>query len=262
LSLVVSATVRRAGRVILDVRGLELAAGRFTALLGENGSGKSTLLYVAAGLLAPEEGSATIDGRDLAALPPEQRARALALLPALSGLPQAAFELRARDVVALGLSAVRSTPSGTTAPAVERAIGAALARADASHLAGARLDQLSSGERQRVEIARVVAQVCGDGAPRGRMALLDEPTSALDVRHRLLLVEEIRRLTAEGVGVVAALHDLDLALEHADDVVILRGGRVAHHGPPATVDPRAHLEGAFSVRFERRERLVAVRGGP
>ena len=200
-----------------------------TAIVGPNGSGKTTLLKAISGDLAYSGGIA-INGRDLSGLRPWQAAEMRAVLPQATTL---AFPFTVREIVTLGLMNGRS---GAQAGAEHEIVEEALARVDLDGFAGRYYQQLSGGEQQRVQLARVLCQVwlpVLDGAPR--WLLLDEPVSSLDIRHQLVIMEIARDFAARGGGVVAVLHDLNLAAMHADVIYAIRDGRVAASGRPAQV---------------------------
>ncbi len=232
-------TVRIAGRALVDGVAFDAPVGAFTAIVGPNGAGKSTLLRAVAGIEHPASGMVLLDGVDLLALPRRPRARILALVEqdAATELP-----LTGRDVVRLGRSPHESLLGGGDADA-DAVVAAALARAGAEAFAARDVTTLSGGERQRVLLARALAQ-------RPRILLLDEPTNHLDLAAQLDMVALVRALTAEGVTVVAAVHDLSLAAAHADAVVVLADGRVAAHGETEPTLTPALIRDVFGVRAE------------
>lgn len=192
---------------------LELRVGEVTAICGPNGAGKSTLLACLAGALRGE-GLATLDDRDLAALPPRLRAQAIGYLPQAGEL---AWDVSVRTLAALG-----RLPWGDEAAAP---VDAALSALDLGELAERPVSRLSGGERARALLARVLA-----GTPR--WVLADEPLAALDLAHQLALVGQFRRLAGEGFGVALVLHDLAMAMNHATRVVVLDHGGVAADAAP------------------------------
>ncbi len=192
---------------------LALWPGQVTAICGPNGAGKSTLLAMLAGLLAGE-GAATLDGADLSALPPPERARAIGYLPQQG---EVAWDVSVRTLARLG-----RLPWSDSDPAP---VAAALTALDLDALADRPLSQLSGGEKARALLARVLA-----GTPRWILA--DEPLAALDLAHQQALAAQFRRLAGEGLGVVLVLHDLALAINHADRVIVLDYGVVAADGAP------------------------------
>jgi iron complex transport system ATP-binding protein len=227
-------------RVTLDLRGRRVladasaafAAGRITVILGPNGAGKTSLLRAAAGLIAPSAGEIAIDGRAITAMRREERARMIGYLPQSGDV---AWNMPARDVVALGRLPHRTSVADDTA-----AILAAMAATDTEQFAERRVGELSGGERARVLLARVLA-----GEPQWLLA--DEPLASLDPAHQLDLLDRLRGQAARGVGVVVVLHDLVQAARVADEIVMLRDGRVFASGPPDAVLTQQHLREAFGV---------------
>lgn len=194
---------------------LALEPGTITAICGPNGAGKSSLLQMLAGLLTPDAGQVRLDDVSLAAMPPRLRAQALGYLPQT---PEIAWDVPVRRLLELG-----RMPHGDTRA---RPVDAALAALDLTALADRRAQSLSGGETARVLLARVLA-----GEPRWILA--DEPLAALDLSHQLALLRHLRAAAVAGAGVLLVLHDLALAMNHADRVVVLDRGRVAAEGTPA-----------------------------
>ncbi len=207
--------VQVAGTVIVPGATFEVPTGRVIALVGPNGAGKSTLLRAMAGVQPIADGSVRLGESDLLALGRRDRARVLALVEQDS---QSEFALTVRQAVDLGRTPHRSL-WGFDAPGDVDAVAEAIKAAGAEELAGRQLGTLSGGERQRVHLARALAQ-------QPRLLMLDEPTNHLDVKAQLSTLGLMRDLAASGMTVVAALHDLNLAAQFCDQVVILTGGEV------------------------------------
>lgn len=197
----------------LDRVSVTLQPGKITAICGPNGAGKSTLLETFAGLLAPGEGEVRLDGKPFAAIPARERARSIGYLPQAAEI---AWDVPVRRLVELG-----RMPHGD---ARSEPVDAALAALDLAPFADRRAQQLSGGETARVLLARVLA-----GEPRWILA--DEPLAALDLAHQLALLAHLRRAAEAGAGVVLVLHDLALAMNHADRAIVLDKGRLAADGP-------------------------------
>lgn len=208
------------------------AFGRVTVVLGANGAGKSTLLRAAAALVPVAGGAVSIDGVDVAALSPRERAKAIGYLPQDSVVH---WNMRVRDLVALG----RLPHGDGDAAAVERA----LAATHTIDLAERAVRSLSGGERARVLLARVLA-----GEPRWLLA--DEPLASLDPLHQLETLALLRDAATRGMGVVVVLHDLTQAAAIADEVLLLKDGRVLAHGATDRVMTHAHLAAAYGVGVE------------
>ena len=188
--------------------------GTITAICGPNGAGKSSLLQCLGGLLAPDSGQVSFGGADLAAMHPRTRAQTIGYLPQEGEI---AWDVAVRTLVALGRLPHRDRG--------EVDVAAALAALDLDGLADRPVSHLSGGERARALLARVLA-----GTPRWILA--DEPLAALDLGHQLALLRHLRRAAEAGTGVVLVLHDLALAMNHADRVVVLDAGRIAADGTP------------------------------
>jgi iron complex transport system ATP-binding protein len=237
-----SVSVTLDGARIVDGVSTTLAQGEWVALIGPNGAGKSTLLRAVAGI-APHAGSIRIGGDDAALLGRRDVARRLALVPQSPVLPA---EMTVSEYVLLG-----RTPYvgyfGNEGRSDFEAADRALTRLDLLGLARRRLGSLSGGERQRAVLARAFAQE----AP---LLLLDEPTSALDVgrqQQALELVDGLRR--EEGLTVLCAMHDLTLAGEYADRLLLMDGGCLVASG-----DARDVLtETLIAEHYGARVRIVA-----
>jgi iron complex transport system ATP-binding protein len=207
--------VKRGGRTVVAGLTAALALGRITAIVGPNGAGKSSLLLALAGLLEPASGAVTLDGTPLAALTPRGRAQAIGYLPQS---PDIAWDVSVESLARLGRLPWRDR--GTAQ------VEAALAALDLEALRHRPVSRLSGGERARVLLARVLA-----GEPRWILA--DEPLAALDLAHQLALIAHLRACAEGGQGVVIVLHDLALAMNHADHVLVLDTGRLVREGPPS-----------------------------
>lgn len=223
-------TLKRGARAVVEGLSANLAPGQITAIVGPNGAGKSSLLLGLAGLLAPAEGQVALDATALAALAPLERAKVIGYLPQA---PEIAWDVAVENLVALGRLPWRDR--GTEA--VEAAI-AALALEPLRHRPAS---QLSGGERARVLLARVLV-----GEPRWILA--DEPLAALDLAHQLSLIAHLGACARAGQGVVVVLHDLAMAMNHADRVLVLKGGRLIADGPPQTALAPDIIAAVWGVR--------------
>jgi iron complex transport system ATP-binding protein len=220
----------RGGRTVVEGVTAALAPGRITAITGPNGAGKSSLLLGLAGLLPPSAGAVTLGGSALAALPARERAKAIGYLPQT---PDIAWDVAVENLVALGRLPWRDRG--------KEAVEAALAALDLADLRHRPASRLSGGERARALLARVLA-----GEPRWILA--DEPLAALDLAHQLALVAHLRACASAGQGVVLVLHDLALAMNHADHVLVLKEGRLIAAGPPAEALDTAVIREGWGVR--------------
>lgn len=225
---------RAGGRLLLDQAGVTLAPGRVTVLIGPNGAGKSTLLKVMAGELKPQLGRVSVEGQDIARMAPAHLARLRAVL---AQSVYVAFPFSVGQVVAVGASG---------ATGANGAVSRALSRVDLADYAPRAYDRLSGGEMQRVQFARALVQL--EAGQRPGYLLLDEPTSSLDLAHQLLVVRLMREIAASGVGVLAVLHDLNLAVMAADEIVALKEGRVIIKGTPAEVMTPESIDALYNVK--------------
>jgi heme transport system ATP-binding protein len=227
------------GVKLLDSISLPVEPGQVTAVLGPNGAGKTSLLRVLTGELQPDAGEVLLDGQPLPNWAGMQRARSLAVLPQHSLLN---FPFYAEEVVMLG-----RTPHDTGRKQDEDIVQQALEAVDCKHLASRVYTHLSGGEKQRVQLARVLAQVWEPLAGAQRYLVLDEPTSSLDLAHQRLTLEVVRNLSDRNVGVLLVLHDLNLAARCADQMVLLQCGRIAVSGEPAAVLTKENISDVFQV---------------
>ncbi|MGW2773844.1 ABC transporter ATP-binding protein [Streptomyces olivaceoviridis] len=224
-------TIEAAGTRLVEHIGLTVDSGTFAGLVGPNGSGKSTLLRSVYRALRPTAGAVRLDGDDMHAMDPRATARALAALPQESS---AEFDFTVAEVVAMG----RLPHRGRTAASDRETCARAMDRTGVAHLADRGFAGLSGGEKQRVLIARALAQ-------QPRVLVLDEPTNHLDIAHQLDVLSLVRD---SGLTVLAALHDLNLAAAHCDVLYVIDKGRIVAAGPPHDVLRPALLAEVFGIR--------------
>lgn len=239
-------TVTLGHLTVLDGVDLDVPGRSWTAVVGPNGAGKSTLLRVLAGVLRGR-GQVLLGGREVTRMVPRRRAALVGYAPQNPVLPEA---LTVREYVALGRTPYHGLLAGPDR-SDEEVVEQSLVRLDLRGLAARSLRALSGGERQRVVLARTLAQ-------RPEVLLLDEPTTALDLGHAQQVLELVDRLRREeGLTVVSTLHDLVLAGQYADRLVLLADGRVAAAGPPAQVLTARRLATHYGAHAE----VVAGPGG-
>lgn len=226
-----SVSVALGGTQILRNVSLSVPSGSFVALVGPNGAGKTTLLRAVNGALSPDTGTVSIDGQDVAALSSQEIARSVATV---SQDTSVSFSFSVRDIVAMGRTPHRSRFHRPDQDPIERA----LERTRTLELADRSIGTVSGGERQRVLLARALAQ-------ETPAMVLDEPTASLDITHQVRTLELVRTLVDEGTTALAAIHDLDLAARFCDAVVVLADGRVLAHGTPDAVLTESVIEQAF-----------------
>ena len=226
------------GHPVLKNVSLSIPAGKATILAGPNGCGKSSLLKAVTGIL-PHTGRILLDGRDLTSLPSRELAQAIAFLPQHRPVP----EITAERLVLHGPFPCLHYPRRYR-EADRQIAREAMARLGISHLAQRSLPALSGGQRQKVYIAMALAQ----DTP---VILLDEPTAFLDISHQLQLMTQARLLAQEGKTVVAVLHDLTMALEQADNLILMENGTITAQGTPESVFQTSLLSHTFHVPIRR-----------
>jgi iron complex transport system ATP-binding protein len=241
----------RPGRPVL--RGVTAAVlpGKVTAIVGPNGAGKSTLLRLLLGVIEPKGGRVTADlgagEADVAGIPARRRAGHLAYVPQQSAAGDA---FTVEQIVRLGR---------LSRPRDEEAVAAAMRRMAIEELRAELFEQLSAGQRQRVTLARALAQLAGgDVAPARQAILADEPCSAMDPKHFVGAMEALREEALAGRSVLVVLHDVTAALRFADEAIVLdAAGSLAARGPCGEVLSPGILGSIYGIEFER---LVSVNG--
>lgn len=222
---------------VLDDVSVTADAGELVGLVGPNGSGKTTLLRTISGALTPDSGRVRVDGEDIHALPSKAASQRVAVVPQDTSI---SFSFDVRRIVGMGRTAHRGRFERTTADD-RAAIEAAMERTATRQFAERPIDTISGGERQRVLLARAIAQ-------ETPALLLDEPTASLDVNHAIETLQSVRSLVADGRAAVAAIHDLDLAARFCDSLVLLSSGDVVATGSPEAVLTESTVSSTFDVR--------------
>lgn len=218
------------GKTLLHPLSASFAAGQVTAILGPNGAGKSTLMSVLTGQRQPGAGQVELNGQPWRCFEPAELAKLRAFVAQESAV---AFDFSVREVVELGRYPHRKEVSRSEIDISTQAMQASAVE----HLADRPINTLSGGEKARVHLARALAQVW-EARPQGdaRWLLLDEPTAALDLEHQHRVLRLARQWAqSHGVGVVAVLHDLNLALRYSDRCVVLQRGQLVADGVTAKV---------------------------
>jgi iron complex transport system ATP-binding protein len=232
-----SANPSQAPLFTLEATSFQAKPGEIVAILGPNASGKSTLLQLIAGILQPLSGRILLNGFVIHSLSPRTRAQRIAMVQQESRL---LFPARAWEFVLQGRHAHGRSLRFETADDVLIAKNA-LAQVGASGLTDRWMDQISGGEKQRVILARALAQ-------QPLLLLLDEPTLHLDIAAQVGLLDSLRRLAAENrYTVVVVTHELNLAAEYADQIVLMQRGRCLRVGSPASIYQRELLEQVFQT---------------
>lgn len=233
----------RAGhRVLLDRVSASFEPARLHLIIGPNGAGKSTLIRLLARLLRPAEGRVLYDGQDVA----HSHQRELAVRRAvLSQTVEVAFSLPVRELVLMG-----RYPHFTARPGAgdEQVCDQVMQFFDVTGLADRSYGTLSGGEKQRVQFARVLAQIWRPLGGATRLLFLDEPLTFLDIRHQIDFMEKIRVFASQKDAiVVGVVHDLNLAVRFADRLLLLYDGRILADGPTRNVLTEEHLRTAFGL---------------
>jgi len=230
------------------VRNIDLTVqpGKMTAILGPNGAGKSTIFKVMAGEYQDYSGRMTLHDQPYSSIPSKLRAKMIGVLPQAS---QLAFSFSVFEVVILGRLPHNTGRKYDTQVAFE-----AMQAADVEHLAFSHYPQLSGGEKQRVQMARVLCQIWdapSEEETQGqRYLLLDEPTSALDLSHQHLCLSIAKKIADQGVGVLSILHDLNLAAQYADSIVLLGNGEVANQGDSSQILTKEQITSLYGIDVE------------
>ncbi|CAM4342262.1 heme ABC transporter ATP-binding protein [Vibrio agarivorans] len=222
-------------KTILKQTSASIKGGEFTILLGPNGTGKSSLLK----LISREwqtKGQVSYFGRNLDEWNPAHLAKHVGVLPQHSNLT---FAFTAREVVELGGLNLHSCQKGITKIASQN-----MQRTEVTHLADRLFPSLSGGEKQRVHLARVLTQI---SQSEDKCALLlDEPTSALDLGHQHRTLQLAKEMANQGSAVVAVIHDLNLAAQYGDRLIVLNEGQIAADGTPEEVLTPALIESVYN----------------
>lgn len=226
-------------RALLTEVDFALAPGEMVVLLGPNGAGKSTLLKTLCGQIKPSSGRVIFDGKALSDWPPREVARRRAVLPQHSVVP---FDFTGLEIVLLGRS-----PHGDSY-ACEDMAREAMRRTASEHLADRSVMTLSGGEMQRIHLARVLVQIGLEKTSNSRCLMLDEPISNLDPAHQHEALRVARQLAHDGVAVLVVLHDLNLAAQYADRLVMMKDGVLHASGTAREILQPALIEKIFSVR--------------
>ncbi|MEM7781089.1 MAG: ABC transporter ATP-binding protein [Pseudomonadota bacterium] len=224
------------GKALVLDASFALEPGALTVLVGPNGAGKTTLLRLALGLLKPDSGSAMLDGEDVTALAPVQRARKVAYLPQQRPL---VWPQPVRDIVALGRFAFGAMP-GRLSEEDEAATARAIAACDLEGFEERAADTLSGGELSRVHLARALAA-------QTPFLVADEPVAALDPRYQHEVLRKFCEAASKGKSLLAVVHDLSLAARYADRLIWMKGGRIVADGTPRETITPDRLREVFGI---------------
>ncbi len=246
-----SVSVAYKSSVILDQVSVGVRAGQVLAVLGPNGAGKSTLFRTLTGEQVPDGGRVMWDNRELASVPLAELARKRAALNQNYYIP---FPITAYEVVMMG----RAPFFGWQESGLDKSVVMdCLRRVEMEEFASRDYPTLSGGEKQRVQLARTLAQLHGmDGEVSGKTLLLDEPSSALDLKHRHDVMRIISELAGRGAAVMVIMHNINSALSYSDQVMILDKGRCAIAGPTVECLTESIIDKVFGIQ------MCLIRQGP
>ncbi len=221
---------------VLEDVNFKLGEGETLSIIGPNASGKTTLLKCINRVLEPQKGTILIDGEELDDLGKEDIARKIGHVPQAGeeGFPTTVF-----DTILMGRK-----PHGGWKPGEEDLEGASevIEKLGLRHIAMRNIGEISGGQRQKVLIARALAQ-------EPEVLLLDEPTSSLDLRHQLEVLDLVKEETDDGISVVMAMHDLNLTLRYSEKIVMLNGGRIFAAGGEEVLTPE-NIESVYGVKVD------------
>ena len=226
------------GPLILDSVSLELSPGTMTALVGQNGSGKSTLLKCINGILTPAEGHLIWESENLLSLSPRERSRIMSYVP--QTIPDS-LSFRVFDVVLMGRRPYANWMRWGVRSSDRKKIFSTLERLGLEDFCFRNYSELSGGQQQKVLIARALVQ-------EPRLLIMDEPTSNLDLRHQQDILNLLKKTASEtGISVLLSAHDLNLVMNYADRLEMLRAGRILHSGPVDKVLTSENIREIFEV---------------
>ncbi|MGB0522606.1 MAG: heme ABC transporter ATP-binding protein [Flammeovirgaceae bacterium] len=224
------------GKAILQDVSLQLQPGKLTALLGPNGAGKSTLLKVLSGRVRPQKGMVLLDENPLEEIKENELALRRAVMPQRTIVQ---FPYTVKEIVMMGCIAHKSPIAVQEKLAIEK-----LNAVDFQYSPDRSYLNLSGGEQQRVQLARVLAQVSSP-LHSNKYLLLDEPTSSLDIAREQQLMQIIKQLCKAGIGVLVIIHDINLAIQYADELIFMKSGRVVTSGEVMDVAKAAIIESVY-----------------
>jgi len=218
---------------------INIEAGLFHGLIGPNGSGKSTLIDLLCGYLSPDSGSIRLNGTALSAFNSTERARIVTVVPQAFTFN---FDFSVYDTVMMGRHPHIPRFSAPQSEDFEK-VDKSLNQLELNNLTPRSVRELSGGEKQRVMIGRALAQDTD-------FILLDEVTANLDISHAITIMRTVKDLTAEGKTVVAALHDLNMALAFCDRVMVINDGRLSGYGPTQEIVSQSMVADIYRVPAE------------
>lgn len=222
----------------LDDVSFNIKKGAFCGIIGPNGSGKTTLLKCISGYLNPPKGRVLIDDKDVRSFSTREISKTMALVQQHFALE---YDFTVLDIVLTGRNPHLKRMQSETKEDYAIA-NAAMRRAEVYHLKNRMVTELSGGEWQRMILARALAQ-------QASIMLLDEPVTGLDIKHQVAFLRSAKTLSAqENISVVCVLHDLNLAQNYCDQIVLLKHGKLYKMGTPKQVLTKANLEHVYGTK--------------
>ena len=228
------------GKRLLQGISFDLNAGNILGIVGSNGAGKTSLLNTIAGDILLDSGDLQLKDKALHTWSRRELARTMAYLPQLSLLN---FPYTVEEVILLGRS-----PHDTGQDRDNKILNEVLQLTDTHYLRSRLYTRLSGGEKQRVQLARIFAQIWQRDSLHGKLLLLDEPTAALDIQHQQSSYAAIRKLADRGCAVVLVIHDFNAIAALADQIVALKNGQQVAHGNPREVFTEKMFSDIFSAK--------------
>ena len=233
-------------KLIVDDLSLDLSAGQIVSLIGANGAGKTSLLRMMAGELKPSSGEVYLEDSSLSKVGLEVKARQLAYLPQRSGLE---FPFSVKEVIEMG-----RYPQLTSSVIDANIVNNLLYELELCAEKDRAYTSLSGGEKQRVQIARVLAQLWDK--PESAVYLFDEPTAPLDLSHQIAFFNLLRNLAEKGASILIVIHDINLAARFSDRLLLLKGGSLLAEGLPSDVITPANIKNGFDVDVQVHKREI------
>ncbi len=225
------------GREVLHGVTTSFPENKVTTIIGPNGCGKSTLLKICADILTPSSGSVTLDDVDIRTFKPKELARKIAIL----SQKELALDETVYELVSYGRYPHQRYGAGLS-PLDKERIESAMETTHVAEFRNRMLSQLSGGQRQRVYIAMAIAQDTG-------IILLDEPTTYMDISVRFEIMELVRSLQQSGKTIVMVLHDIDLALDYSDHILVMKDGNLVLEGTSEDIIASRKIDEVFNVRM-------------
>lgn len=230
------------GKTLLSEISATISQARVVGIIGPNGAGKSTLLKCISGLINTQN-CISLNGQPLESYGDLQLAQIRAALPQDSSLN---FPFKAQDIVTMSFAL-----SALSKDRQERLVRRCLGMMSAAQLANRNFQSLSGGEKQRIHLARVMAQLLQhDAAEQPRYLLLDEPTAPLDMKHQIGLFQQLRQLLTANIATIAVIHDINLAAACCDEIWVMQAGQLIKQGPPNQVISQTMMQDVFGVNVD------------